>query len=152
LLQQSRQLAKEEEEFGIDDRYQIPDQLWKKIQLLLPPPPKHKRKDRPGRPRMDDRKAMNAIFYILRTGCQWNALPRSLGASSTVHDRFQWWLGLGDFERMWKEGLIEYNKKGAREGVAGPGRSDYEGAIRWGRYRTQPYGRVQIRDEEEHPG
>ena len=33
---------------------------------------------------MDDRKAMSAIFYVLRTGCQWNALPRSLGASSTV--------------------------------------------------------------------
>ena len=32
---------------------------------------------------MDDRKAMNAIFYIARTGCQWKALPRSLGASST---------------------------------------------------------------------
>jgi len=42
-------------------------------------------------PRMNDRKAMSAIFYVLRTGCQWNALPRSLGASSTVHDRFQEW-------------------------------------------------------------
>ena len=42
-----------------------------------------KRKKKAGRPRMDDRKAMSAIFYVLRTGCQWNALPRSLGASST---------------------------------------------------------------------
>jgi putative transposase len=33
---------------------------------------------------MNDRKAMSAIFYVLRTGCQCNALPRSLGASSTV--------------------------------------------------------------------
>jgi transposase len=41
---------------------------------------------RGGRPRMDDRKAMSAIFYVLPTGCQWNAVP-SLGASSTVHDR-----------------------------------------------------------------
>ena len=49
---------------------------------LLPTIP-HKKKA--GRPRMNDRQAMNAIFYILRTGCQWNALPRSLGASSTVH-------------------------------------------------------------------
>jgi transposase len=45
------------------------------------------KKKKSGRPRMNDRKAMNAIFYILRTGCQWKALPRSLGASSTVHDR-----------------------------------------------------------------
>jgi transposase len=39
---------------------------------------------------MDDKKAMNAIFYVARTGCQWRALPHSLG-KSTVHDRFQEW-------------------------------------------------------------
>ena len=60
---------------------------------------------------MNDRQAMNAIFYILRTGCQWNALPRSLGASSTVHDRFQEWRKAGIFKHMWIDGLLEYNKK-----------------------------------------
>ncbi len=60
---------------------------------------------------MDDRKAMNAIFYVLRTGCQWNALPRSLGASSTVHDRFQEWRKAGVFEKIWREGLLEYDSK-----------------------------------------
>jgi transposase len=55
---------------------------------------------------MDDRKAMSAIFYVLRTGCQWNALPRSLGASSTVHDRFQEWRKDGVFKRMC--GLMVY--------------------------------------------
>jgi len=54
--------------------YQIPDELWEKIKTLLPPP---KQKKKSGRPRMDDRKAMTAIFYILRTRCQWKALPRS---------------------------------------------------------------------------
>lgn len=57
---------------------------------------------------MDDRKALNAIFYVLRTGCQWNALPRCLGASSTVHDRFQLWVEQGVFERMWELGLEQY--------------------------------------------
>jgi putative transposase len=60
---------------------------------------------------MDDRKAMTAIFYVLRTGCQWNALPRTLGASSTVHDRFQEWQRAGLFEALWKAGLIEYDIK-----------------------------------------
>jgi len=56
---------------------------------------------------------MSAIFYVLRTGCQWKALPRSLGAPSTVHDRFQEWREAGVFEKMWKAGLIEYDiKKG----------------------------------------
>ena len=71
---------------------------------------KPKRK-KTGRPRMDDRKAMNAIFYIARTGCQWKALPRSLGASSTVHDRFQQWRQDGVFKRMWIDGLKIYDEK-----------------------------------------
>jgi len=49
---------------------------------------------------MPDRQAMDAIFYVLRTGCQWKALPRGLGAASTVHDRFQEWCKAGVFERM----------------------------------------------------
>jgi len=60
---------------------------------------------------MDDRQAMTAIFYVLRTGCQWKALPRSLGAASTVHDRFQEWLEAGVFERLWQAGLSEYDEK-----------------------------------------
>jgi len=97
------------DELGIDAKYQIPDELWRRMQELLLPAPKSKKKL--GRPRMDDRKAMNAIFYVLRTGCQWNALPRSLGASSTLHDRFQEWGEAGFFERLWKEGLLEYDMK-----------------------------------------
>ena len=60
---------------------------------------------------MDDRKAMSAIFYILRTGCQWNALPRSLGTSTTVFDRFQEWQQADVFRRMWVDGLQEYDRK-----------------------------------------
>jgi len=54
---------------------------------------------------------MSAIFYVLRTGCQWKALPRSLGAPSTVHDRFQEWREAGLFEKMWIVGLMEYDKE-----------------------------------------
>ena len=59
---------------------------------------------------MDDRKAMSAIFYVLRTRCQWNALPRSLGSSSTVHDRFQEWRKAGVFKHMWIDALSVYDK------------------------------------------
>lgn len=64
---------------GVDCSYEIPDILWYRIVPLLLTIP-HKKKKKVGRPRMNDRQAMSAIFYILRTGCQWNALPRSLGA------------------------------------------------------------------------
>src|SRR6185437_9749367 len=96
------------DDLGIDERYQIPDGLWERIHPLIPSPPPKKNEDRPGRPRMDDKKAMNAIFYVLRTGCQWKALQRSLGASSTVNDRFVEWRKAGLFETMWKESLAEY--------------------------------------------
>ncbi|MEM3172283.1 MAG: IS5 family transposase [Candidatus Nitrosotenuis sp.] len=100
-----------EEELGIDSHFHIRDKLWKSIEVLIP---KEKRKKKMGRKRMDDRKALNAIFYVLRTGCQWKALPRSPGAPSTVHDRFQQWRDAGLFERLWKEGLLEYD---ARKGI-----------------------------------
>jgi putative transposase len=58
---------------------------------------------------MDDRKAFEAIVYVLRTGIQWNALPREVGASSTVHDRFQAWERAGFFKALWQAGLSEYD-------------------------------------------
>ena len=94
---------------GINSSFEIPDALWNQISSLLVHKPKRKKKT--DRPRMDDRKAMNAIFYIARTGCQWKALPRSLGASSTVHDRFQEWRQVGVFKRMWIDGLKIYDEK-----------------------------------------
>jgi putative transposase len=59
-----------------------------------------------GRPRMDYRQVMTAILYVLRTGCQWKALPRGLGAPSTVHDHFQRWREARVFERLWQAGLL----------------------------------------------
>jgi transposase len=90
--------------------YEISDEFWNKIKALLP---LSKPKKKPGRPRKDDKRILSGIFYLLRTGCQWKALPRCYGAPSTVHDRFQEWRRSGLFENMWKAGLLEYdNKKG----------------------------------------
>jgi len=58
------------------------------------------RRTKRGRPRMDDRKATNCMFYVLRTECQWKALPRSLGRKNTVHDGFQEWRKAGVIEGM----------------------------------------------------
>jgi putative transposase len=93
--------------FGVGPDYQIPDPLWEQMVRVLPPPP---RKQKEGRPRMEDRHAMTAILYVLRTGCQWKALPRSLGAASTVHDRFQQWREAKVFERLWQAGLLAYDE------------------------------------------
>lgn len=89
--------------------FSISDELWARIEPLIPVP-QPKRADRPGRPRVNSRQMMAAIFYVLRTGCQWKALPRSMGAASTVHDRFQEWCAAGVFARMWQAGLQEYDE------------------------------------------
>jgi putative transposase len=87
--------------------WKVSDALWKKVQPLIPPTPSHAKG---GRPRMEDRKAFEAIVYVLRTGIQWNALPRELGASSTVPDRLQEWEAKGLFKALWQAGLQEYDE------------------------------------------
>jgi len=59
---------------------------------------------------MDDHQAMTAIFYVLRTGIQWKALPCEMGAACTMYDRFQCWQKQGLFKRMWEAGLQAYNE------------------------------------------
>src|SRR5438874_6949226 len=87
--------------------WEVSDEWWEKVKSLIPPAPS---RAQGGRPRMDDRQAFAAIIYVLRTGIQWNALPRELGASSTVHDRFQEWEQAGFFKALWQAGLEEYDE------------------------------------------
>lgn len=54
---------------------------------------------------------MDAIFFVLRTGCQWNALNATgICSSSTAHRRFQEWCASGVFLRLWKSGLEVYDE------------------------------------------
>ena len=78
--------------------------LWYAVEPLLPDPPKGKR---PARPRRDNRQMFYAMHYLLRAGLQRNALPRCLGAASTVHDRLQEWAAAGVFRQRWTLGLWE---------------------------------------------
>jgi transposase len=82
----------------------IPDELWRRIERLIPVEPP---KPYGGRPRVDDRRIMAGILYRLRTGCQWQALPKDFGSGPTCHRRFQQWERAGVFERIFKE-LVRY--------------------------------------------
>lgn len=87
----------------------ISDQLWERIEPLLPKA--RARNPGMGRPRVADRKAMDGIFFVLRTGCQWNALTATgICTSSTAHRRFQEWRAHGVFEKLWTKGLEEYDQ------------------------------------------
>jgi transposase len=62
------------------------------------------------RPRVDDRKAMDAIFYRVRTGCQWKALDATgICSSSSAHRRFQEWTRAGVFRLLGVQGLLDYD-------------------------------------------
>jgi putative transposase len=92
-----------------DDRWRIPDALWERISTLLPPRPPHRFGGH--NPRVDDRRAMDAIFFVLRTGCPWNALNATgICSSSSAHRRFQEWTAAGVFVNLWAMGLQEYDE------------------------------------------
>ena len=78
--------------------WEIPDAIWVPIEGLLEelyPPAKT------GRPRADFRRAWNGIIFRMRTGCQWNQLPKIFGDDSSVHRWFQRWVRDGVFEAVW---------------------------------------------------
>lgn len=92
-----------------DDGWRIPDKLWKQMESLLPPPKPHPLGCH--RPRVPNRNAMNAILFVLRTGCQWNALnSTNICKSSSAHRRFLEWTEAGVFKEFWKQGLLKYDK------------------------------------------
>ena len=88
--------------------WRIPDAWWERIVPLLP-----LRKLHPlgcHRPRVADRTAMDAMFFVLRTGCQWNALKETgLCSSSSAHRRFHEWTAAGVFLALWQSGLMAYD-------------------------------------------
>lgn len=67
------------------------------------------KKDGPGRPPADSIAMLQGIFYLLRTGCQWNALPQCFGPSSTVHDFFKKIIKNNVFADAWSAALEKYD-------------------------------------------
>jgi len=95
----------------------LTDELWARFAPLIPPRPErdpnktYKRNPGAGRKRADSRKMLEGILYVLSTGCQWNAVPRKFGGSSTIHRYFQQWASCGFFYKAWQAGVIEYARK-----------------------------------------
>jgi transposase len=90
--------------------YQISDELWERIERLLPVHV-NTHPFGGGKPRTPDRVCMNAIFFVLKTGCQWGALDATgICPHSTAHDRFQEWVQAGVFWQLWSAGLMEYDE------------------------------------------
>ena len=127
----------------IPEEWRLPDHLWEAIAVLLPER-KNTHRFGGGRPRKADRVCLEAILFVLRTGCQWKALDATkFCPGSTAHDRFQEWIAAGVFHRMWEAGLMAYD--------------DYKG-IDWswlsmdGCMTKAPLGGEKDRQKPDRPG
>jgi len=89
------------------DQYRMPDAMWNEMEALLPNYPKS---PKGGRPRPNLRDVADAIFYRMRTGCQWKAIPPSLASGSTAHQYYQEWVRLGIFDALWQVALAVYDE------------------------------------------
>src|SRR4028119_1502114 len=89
--------------------FRVSDALWAFLEPLIPVRINTHRFGG-GRPRVPDRRCADAIFYVLRTGCQWEALTQTdLCAKSTAHDRFQAWVEAGVFLQLWQAGVEQFD-------------------------------------------
>lgn len=102
--------------------WEVTDEFWKRVEPLIPIRQRltdqtYTRKAGGGRkpkdPRLvfkDPRLVFEGIVYVLRTGCQWKALPAErFGSASAIHARFLECERAGVFKSLWKAGLAEYD-------------------------------------------
>jgi transposase len=74
-------------------RYDLNDFEWRVIEPLLPNKPR-------GVPRVDDRRTLNGIFRVLRSGAPWRDLPERYGPLTTCYNRFVRWRKAGVWDRL----------------------------------------------------
>jgi transposase len=73
-------------------RFDLSDEEWALLEPLMPSSRKSGR--------VDDRKILNAIFYVLRTGMPWRDLPERYGPYTTAYNRFNRWSRRGIWKRI----------------------------------------------------
>ena len=79
----------------------VSDQLWELLEPLIPPPPPATN-GRTGRPRVDDRAALEGILFVAEHGIAWKKLPTELGFGSgiTCWRRLRAWQEAGAWEKL----------------------------------------------------
>ena len=135
----------------LDTIWEVSDELWARIEPILledwQPSPKG------GQPPKDWRPMFNGIMHRLRSGCQWNRLPRQFGSDRTIHRWFQRWCQHGVMERIWATLVQECAELGdvdwqwqSADGRLGKAR--FGGEKDW----QKPHGSRQTRHQDELAG
>ena len=85
----------------------LSDEQWEKIEPLLPQP------SRRGRPWAENRRVLEGILWVLKTGARWRDLPPEYPSSSTCWRRLQLWEAHGVWLNVWRQFLAELDARGA---------------------------------------
>ena len=83
-------------------RYDLTDFEWRVIEPLLPNKPR-------GVPRVDDRRVLNGIFWVLRSGAPWRDLPERYGPRTTCYNRLVRWRRAGVWDRLMDAITVTYD-------------------------------------------
>ena len=78
------------------ENYELSDEQWSCIQLMLPPEKTGKR----GHPRKNNRMMLNGMFWMNHSGAQWRQLPKRYGPWQSVYARFAKWCNDGIWEKI----------------------------------------------------
>jgi transposase len=88
----------------------LTDPQWAILEPLLPE--RDVKQGGRGRPRKDARQVLNGVLWILRTGAQWNDLPRRYPPYQTCHRRYQQWAADGVMTRMLEALAVDLRDRG----------------------------------------
>lgn len=114
----------------------LTDNQWELIEPHIP-------KQKTGRPRTRNREILEAILYILSTGCRWEELPQCFPPKMTVFDRFKVWQKEGFFEELFRQ--FKQKKKETQQKAKeiyyldATIKSAKKGRLRWTSRKTQRY-------------
>jgi transposase len=88
--------------------WRMPEAIWRRLRKLIP---LRKRSPKGGRPPLDPRVVADGMYFVFRTGCPWKGVPKQFGSGSSLHRYFQEWTACGVFRKLWKQGLLEYDRR-----------------------------------------
>ena len=129
--------------------WRIPERLWAERRPLLP---REQAPGTPGRPAVPFRTVLDGILHVLRTGCQWKAVPSEFGSGSTCRRRCQEWGRAGTWERVWADQLCRYDRE---QGIGWEWQSADSATVpsppRRQRHGAGPHQPGQARHETPHP-
>ncbi len=94
-------------------RYGLSDEQWRRSEPVRPPSKKE------GRPRAEDRRILNGLRWILRTGAPWRVVPERHGSWSAVYSRFNLWHKAGEWDRPLNSTIVRAHQHaaGAKKGT-----------------------------------